>query len=68
MYVHEIVDALGRSQSSISNHLRVLRNHNLVKQHREGQSSRYYLRASEITENVLNTLEHFQEALSRPQD
>ena len=60
MYVNEITDALGAPQSTVSRHLRILRERKLVKTTREGTSIQYSLsderiiQALDLMRSVLN--------------
>lgn len=55
LFVNEIADALDSPQSTISRHLRILRERNLVDTEREGTSVRYSLKDKRIIQ-ALNTL------------
>jgi ArsR family transcriptional regulator len=56
--VHEIVDALGMSQSAVSHQLRVLRNAHLVAHRREGRHVYYRLADDHVREMLENALSH----------
>ncbi len=60
--VHEIVDALGMSQSAISHQLRVLRGANLVTNRRDGRHVYYRLADDHVREMLENALSHGTEA------
>ncbi len=68
MSVGELVEELGRSQPSISGHLRILRDAELVERHQEGRTARYYLRDSRIVSTVMSTLNTFLTLLKRQED
>lgn len=51
--VHELVDALGAPQPSVSQHLRVLRSSDVVSAHRRGREIRYQL----IDDHLLRIVE-----------
>jgi len=58
--VCEIVPHIGTSQSNVSQHLRILRNANIVTDRREGRSI-YYSVVDERIFNCLETLERVAE-------
>ncbi len=58
MYVEEIAEAVGKSQSSISHQLRFLRNLRLVKYEKEGRRSIYQLDDEHVKELFCQGLEH----------
>lgn len=51
--VHELVDALGVPQPSVSQHLRVLKSSDVVSAHRQGREIRYQL----IDDHLLRIVE-----------
>lgn len=56
--VHEIVDATGSTQPLVSQHLRVLRNADLVRNERRGREVTYTLADDHINHIVIDTLDH----------
>ena len=56
--VHEIVDALGMSQSAVSHQLRVLRDARLVAHRRDGRHVYYRLADDHVRELLENALSH----------
>jgi len=56
--VHEIVEALGMSQSAISHQLRVLRDARLVSHRRDGRHVYYRLADDHVRELLENALTH----------
>ena len=58
LFVNEIADALDSPQLTVSRHLRILRERNLVNTEREGTSVRYSLKDVRIIEalNILRSL------------
>lgn len=59
--VHEIVEALGISQSLVSQHLRVLRTTGLVATARRGQEVVYSIKDRHVTRMVDDAVRHVQE-------
>lgn len=62
--VHELVDALGQSQPLISQHLRILRDANLVTAGRRGQEMVYQISDDHVIHIVRDGLTHTQEEKS----
>ena len=62
--VHELVDALGHSQPLISQHLRILRDANLVTAGRRGQEMVYRIADDHVTHIVRDGMTHTQEETS----
>jgi ArsR family transcriptional regulator len=56
--VHEIVEALGMSQSAVSHQLRVLRGANLVANRRDGRHVYYRLADDHVRDMLDNALSH----------
>jgi len=56
--VHDIVEALGMTQSAISHQLRVLRDARLVAHRREGRHVYYQLADAHVREMLENALTH----------
>ncbi|PSQ58304.1 MAG: transcriptional regulator [Bacteroidetes bacterium QH_10_64_19] len=56
--VHDIVEALGMSQSAVSHQLRVLRDARLVAHRREGRHVYYRLADDHVREMLENALTH----------
>ncbi|WP_103027284.1 ArsR/SmtB family transcription factor [Salinibacter altiplanensis] len=63
--VHDIVEALGMTQSAISHQLRVLRDARLVSHRREGRHVYYRLADDHVREMLENALTHGAEPESR---
>lgn len=63
--VHDIVEALGMSQSAVSHQLRVLRDARLVSHRREGRHVYYRLADDHVREMLENALTHGAEPESR---
>ena len=63
--VHDIVEALGMSQSAVSHQLRVLRDARLVAHRREGRHVYYRLADDHVHEMLENALTHGAEPESR---
>jgi len=63
--VHDIVEALGMTQSAISHQLRVLRDARLVSHRREGRHVYYQLADDHVREMLENALTHGAEPESR---
>jgi ArsR family transcriptional regulator len=63
--VHDIVEALGMSQSAVSHQLRVLRDARLVSHQREGRHVYYRLADDHVREMLENALTHGAEPESR---
>lgn len=59
--VHDIVAALGMSQSGVSHQLRVLRDARLVTNRREGRHVYYRLADSHVRAMLENAFSHVQE-------
>lgn len=59
--VHELVDALGVSQSLISQHLRVLRGAGLVMSERRGREVAYRLTDDHVAHIVRDAIRHAEE-------
>ena len=59
--VHELVDALGISQSLASQHLRVLRNAGLVSGARQGKESLYTLTDDHVARIAMDAVTHGSE-------
>lgn len=59
--VHEIVEALGISQSLVSQHLRILRATGLVGTARRGQEVVYSIKDRHVTRMVDDAVRHVQE-------
>lgn len=62
--VHELVDALGVSQSLASQHLRVLRGARVVRTERRGREVAYSLADEHVAHIVADALIHASEARS----
>lgn len=62
--VHELVDALGAPQPSVSQHLQVLRAARLVEGHRRGKEVRYSLADHHVSHIVLDSIAHAQEPIT----
>jgi ArsR family transcriptional regulator len=60
--VHDVVEALGMSQSAVSHQLRVLRDSRLVIDRREGRHVYYRLADSHVREMLENALTHGAES------
>jgi ArsR family transcriptional regulator len=60
--VHDVVEALGMSQSAVSHQLRVLRDSHLVIHRREGRHVYYRLADSHVREMLENALTHGAES------
>ncbi|MDR1068822.1 MAG: metalloregulator ArsR/SmtB family transcription factor [Clostridiales Family XIII bacterium] len=58
LYVQEIADRLGMSQSTISHQLRILRNVRLVRFEKEGKSVRYALDDGHVRDILRIGVEH----------
>jgi ArsR family transcriptional regulator len=56
--VHEIVDALGMTQSAVSHQLRVLRDARLVRHRRDGRHAYYRLADDHVRDMLENALTH----------
>lgn len=56
--VHELVDALGVSQSLVSQHLRVLRGAHVVRSERRGRELAYSLADDHIGQIVADAIAH----------
>ena len=63
--VHDIVEALGMSQSAVSHQLRVLRDARLVAHRRDGRHVYYRLADDHVREMLENALTHGAEPGSR---
>ena len=63
--VHDIVEALGMSQSAVSHQLRVLRDARLVAHRRDGRHVYYRLADDHVREMLENALTHGAEPESR---
>ena len=63
--VHDIVEALGMSQSAVSHQLRVLRDARLVSHRRDGRHVYYRLADDHVREMLENALTHGAEPESR---
>ncbi|CAN5898976.1 N/A [soil metagenome] len=59
--VHQLVEAVGASQSLVSQHLGVLRGAGLVSTERRGKEIAYSLADDHVTHIVLDAIEHSQE-------
>jgi DNA-binding transcriptional ArsR family regulator len=59
--VHELVDALGVSQSLVSQHLRVLRGSGLVTFERRGREVTYRLADDHVAHIVRDAIRHAEE-------
>ena len=59
--VHELVDAVGVSQSLVSQHLRVLRGAGLVRAARRGREVAYRLTDDHVAHIVRDAIQHSQE-------
>jgi len=74
LFVNEIADTLGAPQSTISRHLRILRERKLVDTEREGTSVRYSLtdiriiQALDILRTLLNDQIKAEAAITRTTD
>ena len=62
--VHDLVDALGVSQSLVSQHLRVLRGARLVSAERRGREMEYRLSDDHVAHIIRDAIRHTEE--SRP--
>ncbi len=62
--VHELVDALGVSQSLASQHLRVLRGARVVRTERRGREVAYSLADEHVAHIVADAVTHASEARS----
>ena len=62
--VHELVDALGASQSLVSQHLRVLRGARVVRTERRGREVAYSLADDHVAHIVADAVSHASEARS----
>jgi DNA-binding transcriptional ArsR family regulator len=62
--VHELVDAIGASQSLVSQHLRVLRGAQVVKTERRGREVVYSLTDEHIAHIVADAVTHAAERRS----
>jgi DNA-binding transcriptional ArsR family regulator len=60
--VHELVDALGVAQPTVSQHLQVLRAARLVDSERVGKEQRYRLADHHVTHIVADAIAHAAEA------
>jgi ArsR family transcriptional regulator len=60
--VHDLVDALGASQSLVSQHLRVLRSAKLVAGDRRGREVEYSLVDVHVAHIVQDAIRHSEEA------
>jgi DNA-binding transcriptional ArsR family regulator len=58
LFVNELADRLGMTQSAISHQLRVLRNVRLVKFVKEGKSTRYSLDDDHVSEILRIGVDH----------
>lgn len=58
LYVNEIAEVLGMSQSAVSHQLRVLRQNKLVKVKKEGKTSVYSLSDDHVYRILTQGLEH----------
>ncbi|KUO59256.1 MAG: ArsR family transcriptional regulator [Gracilibacter sp. BRH_c7a] len=58
LYVNEIAEILGMSQSAVSHQLRILRQHKLVKVKKEGKTSIYSLGDDHVYRILTQGLEH----------
>jgi ArsR family transcriptional regulator len=56
--VHEIVEALGMTQSAVSHQLRVLRDARLVRHRRDGRHAYYRLADDHVRDMLENALTH----------
>ena len=63
--VHDLVEALGMSQSAVSHQLRVLRDARLVSHRRDGRHVYYRLADDHVREMLENALTHGAEPESR---
>ena len=61
MAVHELVAALGVSQTLMSQHLRVLRNARLVSTERQGREVHYRLTDEHVAHIVRDAFDHTKE-------
>lgn len=59
--VHELVDRLGASQSLISQHLRVLKNADVVRGTRRGKEIAYAIADAHVAHIVRDAVAHIQE-------
>lgn len=59
--VHDLVDALGASQSLVSQHLRVLRSAHLVAGSRQGREIEYRLVDEHVARIVQDAIRHSEE-------
>ena len=66
--VHELVEDLGVSQPLVSQHLRVLRDGDLVSAERRGREIAYALADHHVTHIVEDAIAHVGEATSRPEE
>ncbi|MGQ0617991.1 MAG: ArsR/SmtB family transcription factor [Acidimicrobiia bacterium] len=64
--VHELVDALGVSQSLVSQHLRVLRASQLVRTERQGREVAYSLADDHVAHIVADAIAHAGEPGAGP--
>lgn len=60
--VHELVDAIGASQPLISQHLRTLREADVIVGHRRGREIGYQLADEHITHIAIDAIAHAGEA------
>ncbi|UWG97795.1 metalloregulator ArsR/SmtB family transcription factor [Dehalobacter sp. DCM] len=61
LYVNEIADTLGMSQSAVSHQLRILRQNKLVSINRKGKTSVYSLNDDHVYRILTQGLEHLSE-------
>jgi ArsR family transcriptional regulator len=64
--VHQLVGALGISQSLASQHLRILRNTGLVNHARRGKETEYSLADARVARIARDALVHSQELAHQP--
>jgi len=67
-YVNQLVDALRRPQPTVSYHLRILRDADIIVEHKEAGRVRYYLRDSEAVRQLLVFIKRMLSLLSRSED
>jgi DNA-binding transcriptional ArsR family regulator len=58
LFVNELADLLGMSQSAVSHQLRILRQHGLVKIRKDGKTSLYSLDDDHVYRILTQGLEH----------
>lgn len=61
LYVNELADLLGMSQSAVSHQLRILRQNKLVKVRKDGKTSLYSLSDEHVYRILTQGLEHLSD-------